>query len=89
MIKSARNLLFEDFWRLDNYTDPGATIEGMLCHMAFKNGSLPGLKKFLAYRTMDELFKEEFGVKRNELNTWLRKTISEQSRATNRHIFFY
>lgn len=69
----------EDFWRMDNYTDPGAAIEAMLCHMAFKKSGLIGLKKILSYRTMDEVFKEEFGVKKNELNTWLRKNIEEQS----------
>lgn len=74
---------FEDFWRMDNYTNPGSTIEGMLCDMAFKKTGIIGLKKLLSHQNMDEVFKEEFGVTRNELNTWLRKRIAEQSSSTN------
>lgn len=73
----------EDFWRMDNYTDPSAAIGGMLCDMAFKKGGLNGLKKLMSHHTMDEVFKEEFDLKGNELNTWLRKTIAEQSTSTN------
>lgn len=72
----------EDFWRLDNYTNPGTAIEGMLCNMAFKKAGLAGLKKILSHPNMDEVFKEEFGLTKNELNTWLRKTIAEQAIAT-------
>lgn len=69
----------EGFWKMDNYTNPASTIEGMLCLMAFKKGGLDGLKKLLSHGSMNKVFKEEFDVKANELNTWLRKNIAEQS----------
>jgi len=68
----------EDFWKMDNYTNPSSTIQGLICDMAFKKDGISGLKRVMAYKTLNELFEKEYGFKPNELNFGLRKIIDDQ-----------
>jgi hypothetical protein len=35
----------EEFWYMDNFTNPNSTIKGMLCQMAFKKDKIRACKE--------------------------------------------
>ena len=65
------------FYYLDNYTNPYSIICGMLCLDAYNKGGIAGLKKIMAYTSMDQLFEQEYGVGPGGWNVFLRKMISD------------
>lgn len=67
----------EDFSNMDNYTNPGSTIQGLLCDMAFKKDGIDGLKRIMKYNSLNEIFKNEHGLDSGELNIGLRRIIAE------------
>ncbi|MBC8984744.1 hypothetical protein H9X96_03025 [Pedobacter sp. N36a] len=68
----------EDFWQMDNFTNPDSAIQGMLCRIAFKKGGIAGLKKMMSYESLNEIFQQEFGLAPDQLNTGLRKIIKAE-----------
>ena len=68
----------DDFWYMDNYTNPWSTIKGMLCLMVYKKDGINGLKRIMTYKSLDEILDKEFLVKSNDMNAFLRKAIAEE-----------
>ncbi len=68
----------EDFWQMDNYTNPQSTIQGLLCNEIYKKHGLTGLKRLMTYRSMNEIFEKEFKFDLKNLNKDLRTLIANQ-----------
>lgn len=66
----------EDFYYLDNFTNPNSTIQGLLCYLAYKEGGFEKLKKLLTYETLDAGIENGFGIKKKDFNHFLREQIS-------------
>ncbi len=66
----------EDFYFMDNFTNPNSTIKGLLCYLAFKEGGIEKLKKLLTYESLDLAIENEFGIKQKDLNHFLREQIN-------------
>ena len=66
-----------DFYYLDNFTNPGSTIQGLLCMMAYDKGGIEGLKRSMRYTSLDDLLLKEYGVEKGGWNAFLRKQISD------------
>jgi hypothetical protein len=71
----------DNFSYMDNYTNPWSTIKGSLCALAYKKDGLNGLKRILSYKSMDDIFKREFGVSPGKQDDFIRKTIDEIARS--------
>ncbi|OFY64148.1 MAG: hypothetical protein A3H98_14355 [Bacteroidetes bacterium RIFCSPLOWO2_02_FULL_36_8] len=67
---------FEDFWYMDNFTNPNSTIQGLLCYLAYKNGGLDKLKQLMSYDDTIVAIEKEFGIKKDELNKFFREQIN-------------
>lgn len=67
-----------EFWYMDNYTNPGSTIKGMLCRMAYEKDQVKGLQRIMAYNSMEEIFLKEFSVERSQWNSFLRASIEDK-----------
>jgi len=65
----------EDFWQMDNYTNPNATIQGILCQAVFKKQGFVGLKRIMTYTSWNDIFEKEFKFDLKNLNMELRKLI--------------
>ena len=65
------------FYYMDNYTNPYSTICGMLCLAAYSKDGIAGLKRVMAYTSMDELFEKEYSVGKSGWDVFLRKMIAE------------
>ena len=68
----------EDFWYMDNFTNPDSTIQGMLCNIAFKKDGTNGLKRIMTYESMNEIFEKEFKFDLKNLDKQLRELINNQ-----------
>ena len=66
-----------DFYYLDNFTNPCSTIQGLLCMIAHDNGGLQNLKRTMRYTSLNELLLKEYGVEKGGWNAFLRKKIAE------------
>lgn len=66
---------FEDFYFMDNFTNPNSTIKGLLCYLAYKKTGIQGLKKILSYQNIDSAIENEFGIKKDDFNHFLREQI--------------
>jgi hypothetical protein len=66
----------ESFRYMDNFTNPNSTIQGLLCYKAYKKGGLEGLKRFVSYNDIYVAIEKEFGVKKADLNKFLKEQIS-------------
>jgi hypothetical protein len=69
----------EDFYYMDNFTNPYSTIVGMLCSDAYSRRGIEGLRNIMSYTSLDELFATEYHVRKGEWNVFLRKMISDKS----------
>ncbi len=67
----------DKFWFMDNFTNPNSSIQGLLCTIAFKKGGLDKLKNLMSQENTYVAIEKELGVKRDGLNQYLRKQISE------------
>jgi hypothetical protein len=72
---------FADFYSLDSKTNPQYVLGAMICDEALKRGGIEKLKKLLNGGIQDdELYvtiEKELGIKHNNLNSFLRKKISD------------
>ncbi len=66
----------EGFKYMNNFTNPSSTIQGLLCYLAFKKGGLDKLKKLMYHDDIYIAIEKEFGIKKNDLNEYLRKQIN-------------
>jgi hypothetical protein len=66
---------WENFWCLDNFTNPNSAIQGLLCHLAYQQGGLAKLKKLMSYQNVNQAITQEFGVKPGGLNPFFREQI--------------
>ena len=65
----------DDFYYMDNFTNPNSTIKGLLCYLAFKQGGIDKLKKLLTYKDLDLAIENEFKIKKEDFNHFLREQI--------------
>jgi len=67
----------EDFSQLDEYTSPHYIIAAIFCHLALEKGGVDKLKKLLSYGNENTYLaiEKEIGVKKKDLNTFLRNKI--------------
>ena len=70
----------EDFYYMDNFTNPGSTILGLFCMDAYQKGGVEALKNTMKYHTLDELLQKEYGVKKGGWNAFLRAKVHELTR---------
>ncbi len=68
----------EDFWQMDNYTNPNSTIKSILCNDVFKKHGFTGLKRLMTYESLNEIFEKEFNFDLKNLNKELRTLIANQ-----------
>jgi len=68
----------EKFYFMDNYTNPASTMQGLLCSLIYKKEGIKGLKRLMAYTSMDEVYEKEFKLDLKELDKGLRKLIDSQ-----------
>jgi len=66
-----------DFYFMDNYTNPYSTILGMLCQISFEKDGIKGLKRIMAYTSLTDIFEKEFGLNSGRQNHELRKLIAD------------
>jgi hypothetical protein len=68
-----------DFYYMDNYTNPFTAITGMLCQDVYKKDKVAGLKRIMEYTSLDDILLKEYGVGKGGWNEFLRKMISQNS----------
>lgn len=68
----------EDFYFMDNYTNPLSTIQGLLCHLIYQKDGIKGLKRLMAYTDMNEVYEKEFKLDLQNLNKGLRALLEKQ-----------
>lgn len=69
----------DDFYYMDNFTNPASAIMGMLCLATYEKEGVQGLRRILAIPSVDALFDREYKVKPGEWDRFLRKMITEIS----------
>ncbi len=70
----------EDFYYIDNYTNPNSTILGMLVMAAYKKEGIAGIKRYMGYNSLGALLQKEYNVKKGEWDTFLRQQAQELSK---------
>lgn len=69
----------DDFYYMDNYTNPKSTMQGLLCKLVNQKHGILGLKRLMrTYSSMNEIFEKEFNLNVKNLNTELRALINQQ-----------
>lgn len=68
----------EDFYFMDNYTNPLSTIQGLLCSLIYKKDGVHGLKRLMDYTNMQDVYEKEFSLSLKDLNKGLRTLIDSQ-----------
>jgi hypothetical protein len=48
--------------------------------MAFERDKIDGLKRIMSYKSMEEIFSNEFNVKKGEWNDFLRRSIDKMQK---------
>lgn len=71
------NNFVEEFSSMDEFTSPQYIIPAMICHLALEKGGVESLKKLFSYGNVNtyEAIEEVVGVKRKNLNVYLRNKI--------------
>ncbi len=72
----------DDFYYIDNFTNPNSTILGMLVMAAYKKDGIEGIKRLMKYSSLDIALQKEYGVKKGEWDTFLRTKIEELGNAS-------
>lgn len=67
----------KSFIYLDHYTNPGYTIQGLICKDAFERDKIEGLKRVMAYTTFDDLMLKEYNVTKDRWNEIFIRLISD------------
>src|SRR6185437_14019354 len=70
----------DDFYYMDNYTNPRSAIAGLLSMDAYKKNGIAGLKNIMAYTSLDDIFLKEYNVGKGGWNVLLRKMIRDNSK---------
>lgn len=63
---------FEDLLVKDKMLHIDYTVNGLLCKMIDEKEGVAGLKRALAYKTVDEVFEREFGITKKDRDAFLR-----------------
>jgi hypothetical protein len=66
----------DDFYFMDNYTNPNSTLLGMFCQLAYNKDKINGLKRIMSYTSLKEILEKEFNIKSENQNAGLRKMIA-------------
>ncbi|GGH05461.1 hypothetical protein GCM10007422_21530 [Pedobacter zeae] len=65
----------DNFYFMDNYTNPNSTILGMFCQLAYDRDKINGLKRIMTYTSIKEILDKEFNISPEDQNKALRKLI--------------
>lgn len=65
------------FSYLDNYTNPQSTLRGLICALAYKKSGVDGLKRIMAYTSLEEIFDKEFNIKHVQWDTFLKTALGD------------
>ena len=69
----------DDFYYMDNYTNPSSAIQGLICKLVFEKDGISGLKRLMkTYTSLDEIFQKELNLDVKNLNQGLRALINKQ-----------
>lgn len=68
----------EEFYFMDNYTNPASTILGLLCSLTYEKEGIKGLKRLMSYTNMNDVYEKEFKLDLKDLNKGLRELIDHQ-----------
>ena len=68
------------FYYMDNNTNPYSAITGMLCLDAYNKNGITGLRRIMAYTSLDDIISKEFGIGKGGWNAFLRKMINENGK---------
>lgn len=66
---------FENYWYMDNFTNPNSTLQGLLCHIAYQQGGLNKLKKLASYENIYIAIEKELGVNKDGIDHYLRQQL--------------
>lgn len=61
----------------DSFTNPGYTIQGLICKDTYGKDKLDGLKRIMAYTSLDELMLKEYHATRDKWNDIFKQLIEE------------
>lgn len=71
------NNFLETFYYMDEFTSPNYIFAAIFCHEAIQKGGINKLKKLFNYGNSNEAtyiaIEKEFGIKRKDLNNFIRK----------------
>lgn len=70
----------DDFYYMDNYTNPLSTIQGLLCFMANEKDGMAGLRRTMGYTSLAKLLEQEYGVKVGGWNAFFRAQVEKYSK---------
>ena len=65
------------FYYMDEQTIPKYVIQAFICHLVYENKGIEGLKKLLKIESLEDVYKEEFGVAPANQNKFLREQINK------------
>lgn len=68
----------EEFWYMDNYTNPNSTIQGLICSLIYLKEGIRGLKRISEYDSLKEVIVREFDIEKNGLDEFIRDTLNEK-----------
>ncbi len=68
----------EEFYYMDNFTNPYSAIQGMFCQAAYNKEGINGLRRVMNYTSLNELFEREYNIKKGDRNAFLRAMIGEK-----------
>lgn len=73
----------EEFYYLDEITNPQYAIQAFICYLVYRNKGLNGLKQLLKIDKIDEIFRKEFLIEPQEQNKFLREQIKKNVEKTD------
>lgn len=67
----------QEFYYLDEQTNPQYTIQGFICELVFQEKGVEGLKQLMNYTSMAEIYEQEFKVEKGQEDAFVMSQISE------------
>jgi hypothetical protein len=68
---------FEELQTKDKYLHIDNVVAGIFCKLVDQKEGVPGLKRLLAFKSVDEMLIKEFGITRDGLDGFIRKKLDE------------
>jgi hypothetical protein len=65
------------FYYMDEKTNPKYVIQAFICHLVYEKKGIDGLKRLLEIDSLDEVYRQEFGIEPEHQNKFLRDEINK------------